>query len=93
VLAAEINRLIGAQDKLFVYADSMHDYNFYLEREKIPILSNLADVNAAAAGNDRVYLLIRDRKAVRTINRDPRWEIVMEAETSAKRWYLLRWQA
>jgi 4-amino-4-deoxy-L-arabinose transferase-like glycosyltransferase len=93
VLAAQVNRLIGAQDKLFVYADSMHDYNFYLEREKIPILSSLADVNAAAAGSDRVYLLIRERKALRTIKGDPRWEIVMEAETSAKHWYLLRWQA
>jgi hypothetical protein len=64
----------------------MNDFNFYLRRVRIPVLSGPEDL-AQVNSNGRVFVLIRDRDAARLWkDRDPNWERVLEQEVGSKNW-------
>jgi hypothetical protein len=85
-LAAKLETIMSPADPLYIYADRMNDFNFYLGRERIPVLSTPADV-ARLKSNGRVFVIIRDRDAARVWQeRDPDWERVLEEEVGSKKW-------
>jgi 4-amino-4-deoxy-L-arabinose transferase-like glycosyltransferase len=56
-----INELVAPADPLYIYKDTMNDFNFYSGREVIPVLSSPDDWAAATARAGTVYVLVRDR--------------------------------
>ncbi|HYA27918.1 MAG TPA: hypothetical protein VEI95_03815, partial [Acidobacteriota bacterium] len=59
--AREINKVVPAEEPLFIYADTMNDFNFYLKREVMPVLSSPADVEKLLSNSWARYLLIKQR--------------------------------
>ena len=57
----EINRIVPAAAPLYIYADTMNDFNFYTEREVIPVLSSPGDLAEVLRQTGDRYLLIKDR--------------------------------
>jgi 4-amino-4-deoxy-L-arabinose transferase-like glycosyltransferase len=85
-LAARLEKVIRPEDSVYIYEDRMNDFNFYLRRERIPVLSGPEDL-AQVNSNGRVFVLIRDRDAARLWkDRDPNWERVLEQEVGSKNW-------
>lgn len=72
----EIRRMVPAGAPLYVYADSMHDFNFYTQREEIPVLTSAAQIDSLRAGEEKRYLLIKQRDLRRLANRLPERIIV-----------------
>ena len=57
----EIKRIVPAAAPLLIYADTMNDFNFYTEREVIPVLSSPGDLAEVLRQTGDRYLLIKDR--------------------------------
>lgn len=60
-LALAVNAKVPPDVPLYIYADTMNDYNFYTRREIIPVLSSRPGGQTPALGNRLGFLLIRDR--------------------------------
>ncbi len=60
-LALAIKRIVPATAPLYIYADTMNDFNYYLERDAMPVLSSPADIEKLAGGAQTSYMLINDR--------------------------------
>jgi 4-amino-4-deoxy-L-arabinose transferase-like glycosyltransferase len=58
--SVQVKKLVPPTAPLYVYADTMHDFNFYTEREVIPVLSSPGEV-ANVLRETGSYLLIKDR--------------------------------
>jgi hypothetical protein len=85
-LAAELGKMIGPEDSVYIYADRMNDFNFYLRRERIPVLSEPAELSRVKSDR-RAFVLMRERDAARVWEkRDPDWEPVLEEEVGSKKW-------
>ena len=61
LLALEVSRIVPARAPLYVYADSMHDFNFYTQRAEIPVLVSPIQIESLRARPEKSYLLIRQR--------------------------------
>ena len=72
-----------------MYADSMNDFNFYTEREVIPILSSEAELRQAISKAPSIYLLIRERDSKRlALGKGAR--VMAERGVGDKKWSLIR---
>lgn len=56
-----IKNTIAPTAPLYIYADTMDDFNFYTEREVIPVLSSRQQVADLLGTADHGYLLIKER--------------------------------
>jgi hypothetical protein len=61
LFAREINKIVPLAEPLYVYADTMNDFNFYLRREVMPVLSSPADVEKLPSAAQTRYMLIKQR--------------------------------
>jgi hypothetical protein len=84
----EINRIIPATAPLYVYADSMHDFNFYTQRERIPVLTSAAEIESLRAGAEKSYVLIKDRDW-RRLPEFPRESIIASTSLGSATWNLI----
>jgi 4-amino-4-deoxy-L-arabinose transferase-like glycosyltransferase len=57
----EIKKIVPPTASLYIYADTMNDFNFYTEREVIPVLSSAGEVAAVLGQTGSGYLLIKER--------------------------------
>jgi hypothetical protein len=57
----EINKRVPSNASVYIYADTMNDFNFYLERAVMPVLSTSVDVEKLLSGSQTSYILIKDR--------------------------------
>jgi 4-amino-4-deoxy-L-arabinose transferase-like glycosyltransferase len=57
----EINRIVPPVAPLYIYADTMNDFNFYTGREVIAVLSSPSDLAEVRRQTENSYLLIKDR--------------------------------
>ena len=48
------------KEPLYIFADTMNDFNFYTQREVIPVLQSEAEVQTLSRAGG-VYLLVRGR--------------------------------
>jgi 4-amino-4-deoxy-L-arabinose transferase-like glycosyltransferase len=91
LFADEIKKHVGSADPLYMYRDTMNDFNFYLAREVIPTLSTPADVARLGAEKAGVYLLARDRQLIEhVVKNGPPWEVMTRTTISGKEWFLFR---
>lgn len=90
--ASAIKRIVPATAPLYIYADNMHDFNFYLEREVMPLLSSPADIEKLLGAAQTSYMLIKDRDIKRLKTTAPEW-IVMTHSAGSTIWYLLQFKS
>jgi hypothetical protein len=90
VFAEEIKKHVGQKEPLYMYNDSMNDFNFYLKRAVIPLVSTPLDVDRLANENRPVWLLARNAGLVRrVVEKNSGWEVVIRGNTGGKQWFLL----
>jgi 4-amino-4-deoxy-L-arabinose transferase-like glycosyltransferase len=87
-LALAVNAKVPPDVPLYIYADTMNDYNFYTRREIIPVLSSRPGGQAPALGNRSGFLLIRDRDLQRLhpLSDD---KVLLSQSVGGKTWYLV----
>ena len=91
-LALAIKRIVPATAPLYIYADTMNDFNFYLERDMMPVLTSPADIEKLASGTQTSYMLIKDRDLKRLNIAAPQW-IVLTQSTGSTTWNLVEFTA
>ena len=57
----QVKKIVPASAPLYVYADTMNDFNYYTGRERMPILASPAAVGALIAKGENGFMLIKDR--------------------------------
>jgi 4-amino-4-deoxy-L-arabinose transferase-like glycosyltransferase len=83
-----VKEIVPATATLYVYADTMNDFNYYTEREVIPVVVSRDKLgNLLAAGEDN-YALIKERDLKR-IELIPREKIVASETVGSTSWYLV----
>jgi len=87
-LALAVNAKVPPDVPLYIYADTMNDYNFYTRREIIPVLSSRPGGQAPALGKRSGFLLIRDRD-LKKIQPLPDDKVLLSQSVGGKTWYLV----
>jgi 4-amino-4-deoxy-L-arabinose transferase-like glycosyltransferase len=59
--ALEINRIVPVTAKIYIYADTMNDFNYYTGRQVMPVLRSSAEVTELLAPGSGAYLLVKDK--------------------------------
>jgi 4-amino-4-deoxy-L-arabinose transferase-like glycosyltransferase len=89
--AQMINRIVPSSAPLYVYADTMDDFNYYSEREVIPVIRSSLQVEKLSGLSENSYLLIKDRDLKRMPMIPAKW-IVATDSTVGKTWYLIEFK-
>jgi len=84
-----VKKTVPLTQPLYIYADTMNDFNFYAEREVIPILFSQAEVESMMSQEKTAHMLIRERD-LKKVNVEKRAEIVATGQVGDKKWYLIR---
>lgn len=87
----EIRKIVGLAAPLYIYADSMHDFNYYMERETMPILATPQAVDALLASGPKGYMLIKERDLKRLASLPPEWIVASDRKGSAT-WNLVEFR-
>lgn len=86
-----IARHAAASTPLFIYADSMHDYNFYAGRELIPVISATGGLDKLRREAGLGFLLVKqkDLRELGEQNQDLIEEKIAIDQRAAGRWWYL----
>jgi len=87
--ALEVRGVVPLRQPLYIYADSMNDFNFYMEREVIPVLSSKAELEDMVAQMKTAYILIRERD-FKKLEIEEKAAILAEGRVGDKNWHLVR---
>jgi 4-amino-4-deoxy-L-arabinose transferase-like glycosyltransferase len=87
-----IKQMVAERTPLYIYMDGMHDFNFYLGREAVPVLESLADIEKLAGSGQKSYVLIKERDFQRLKKIPPQW-IVRSDSLSSSKWQLVELKA
>jgi hypothetical protein len=79
---------VAAAAALYVIADTINDFNYYTEREAIPVLQSPDEVEKLLAAGKDDYLLIKERDLQRNAS-IPREKILATDAVGSTIWYLL----
>jgi 4-amino-4-deoxy-L-arabinose transferase-like glycosyltransferase len=61
----EVEKIVPATATLYIYADTMNDFNYYTRREIIPVVRSRAEVDERLAGAADAFMLIKSRDVQR----------------------------
>ena len=89
--ARQVARIVAVATPLYIYADTMDDFNYYMGREFIPVLPTPAAVDGLLARHQDGYLLVKERD-LRRLTMLPHRSIVVSKENGNTTWHLLRLQ-
>jgi len=67
----------------------MSDFNYYAQREKIPVIGSTVELAKLREVNAQWYLLIND-KDLNDVGPRQNYDIVTEQRVGERKWYLLR---
>jgi 4-amino-4-deoxy-L-arabinose transferase-like glycosyltransferase len=62
----EVKKIVSPAAPLYIYADTMNDFNFYAERDVIPVISSPSELKTLLAQDRAGYLIIKERDIKRT---------------------------
>lgn len=85
--ALQVKKIVAPEAPLSIYADTMNDFNFYTEREVIPIVPSAAEAKKISAEGRRGYMLVRERDFER-LGLDAAGAVAT-GQVGGKRWYLV----
>jgi len=88
LLALAVNAKVPRDVPLYIYADTMNDYNFYTGRDIIPVVSERAGKRAQALPACLGFLLIRDRDLQR-LHPLPDDKVLLSQSVGGKTWNLV----
>ncbi len=83
-----VNSKVPSNVPLYVYADTMNDFNFYTEREVIPVISPRNGKLQLVSQTRPGFLLMRNRD-LRGLRPVPMDKILLTQSVGGKTWYLL----
>ena len=89
--ALEIKRFVPATAPLYIYADTMHDFNYYAEREAIPVLASPAAVRRLLAAAQPGFLLVKERDFAK-LPMLPRAWVIASDRKGRMPWHLLQFK-
>jgi hypothetical protein len=92
LFAAEIHGIVPNNVPVYIYADTMDDFNFYLERSEIPVLPAPADVEKLLGGGQTNYILIKDRD-LKNLKMIAPEQIVRRNTAENSNWNLIEFKA
>ena len=92
LFSQQVNQIVPATLPVYVYADTMNDFNFYTARDVMPILSTPLALDALLARGQGGYLLIKERDLQRLPKLPRKWIITSEAKSSTT-WHLVEIRA
>jgi hypothetical protein len=88
LLALAVKGRVPPHLPLFIYADTMNDYNFYLAREVIPVVPSSAALQKLMLQEQAGYILIKQKDLDRS-HLIPSHRIVLKEGTEGRIWYLV----
>ena len=74
---------------VYVFQSTMSDFNYYAQREKIPVIGSKVELAKLREANAQLYLLIKD-KDLNDVGPRQNYDIVTEQRVGERKWYLLR---
>jgi 4-amino-4-deoxy-L-arabinose transferase-like glycosyltransferase len=84
-----IKKIVSESEPLYIYADTMNDFNYYTEREAIPVIPSAAALDALLARGQSGYILIKDRDFKRIQPIPPEWIVATDSKESTV-WSLVK---
>jgi 4-amino-4-deoxy-L-arabinose transferase-like glycosyltransferase len=88
-LAREIVRLVPRSTPLYIFADTMNDFNYYAERDLIPVLNSPGAVEGLLTQVQPGFLLVRERDLSKLAMLPRSWVIASDRKGEMP-WHLLR---
>lgn len=89
--AREIAKLVPATVPLYIYADTMHDFNYYAERDAIPVLAATAAVEKLLATAQSGFLSISERDFAK-LPMLPRAWVIASGGKGRMPWHLVQFK-
>jgi len=89
--ALEIKRLVPLSVPLYIYADTMHNFNYYAEREVIPILTSPAALEKLLQTGQSDFLLVKERDFAKLPMLSRSWVIASDRK-AAMPWHLVEFK-
>jgi 4-amino-4-deoxy-L-arabinose transferase-like glycosyltransferase len=83
-----IKQIVSPRASLYVFSDSMNDFNFYTGREKIPVLTATTQVDALRLDAEKSYLLVKERD-LRKLPNFPAGSIIASTSIGSTTWRLV----
>ena len=77
-----------AATPVYIYADTMNDFNYYTGREVMPVVSTTAALDRLLQKRASGYLIIRERDLKRLPQLPVQWIVASEPDSSSH-WELL----
>ena len=74
---------------VYVFQSTMSDFNYYAQREKIPVVGSKVELTKLREANAQLYLLIKD-KDLNDVGPRQNYDIVTEQRVGERKWYLRR---
>lgn len=87
LFSRQITKIVPAKAQLYVYADTMDNFNYYTGRETIPVLAKPGEVAKLGNAPGASYLLIKERDLKRLA--PPPATTLASRMLSSTTWYLL----
>jgi hypothetical protein len=90
-LTVLVKKTVPLTQPLYIYADTMNDFNFYAEREVIPILSSRAEIESVLSQAPSAYMLVRERD-LKSLDLEKRGKSIATHRVGNKEWHLVLMQ-
>lgn len=89
--ALEINKIVPPSAPLYIYADTMHDFNYYAERDAIPVLASPAALEKLLATTQPGFLLVKERDFAK-LPMLPRGWVIASDRKGRMPWHLVEFK-
>lgn len=89
--SSEIKKFVPPTAPLFVYADSMNDFNYYTERPSIPVVSSPRQLDVLIDAPAGGFILVKERDLRGLPQLSRQWIIASESLGSAT-WHLIEFK-
>ena len=88
----EVGKIVPPTTPLYIYADTMNDFNYYTKREVIPVVRSRGEVEKLVGQSQDGYILVKDRDLKRLSPFAP-GEVVATDSVGGTTWSLVHLQA
>jgi len=85
----QVRKVVPPGTPVYIYADTMNDFNYYMGREIIPVVPNASAVDRLLKTKQDSYLIIKDRDHTRLPQLPREWVVTSEANGNAM-WHLVQ---
>jgi len=86
--AQKVMGIVPPTAPIYIYADTMNDFNYYTGREVIPVLPAASAVDAWLARGQGGYLLVKDRDLRRLTQLPREWSVAADKRGTTT-WHLI----